>query len=126
MPSSGLMSTSMIEQGWAALNVGYAQAARDAFEKALDGGRVRRGPRRTWSGALPAAGLRRAQLSSRSGRTPHIAETVKPSRPQGPRAIWRGSLGMCSAIGRFTTAGWHGRAGSSTKLVTMVRSTPGC
>ena len=29
-------------------------------------------------------------------------------RPRGPRAIWRGSLGMCSAIGRFTTAGWHG------------------
>ena len=36
MPSSGLMSTSMIEQGWAALSVGYAQAARDAFEKALE------------------------------------------------------------------------------------------
>jgi DNA-binding CsgD family transcriptional regulator len=35
VPSSGLMSTSMIEQGWAALNAGDVATARDAFEEAL-------------------------------------------------------------------------------------------
>ena len=35
MPSSSLMSTSMIEQGWAALNAGDVATACDAFEEAL-------------------------------------------------------------------------------------------
>jgi hypothetical protein len=35
MRSSGLMTESMIEQGWAALNAGAAARARDAFEQAL-------------------------------------------------------------------------------------------
>ena len=46
MPSSGVMSTSMIEQGWAALNAGDVATARDAFEQALteaESGAVREG-----------------------------------------------------------------------------------
>ena len=125
MPSSGLMSTSMIEQGWAALNAGDVATACDAFEEALaeaESGAAREGLgqalylRRDYAGAI--AQQERAYAAYR--------RDVIRSRPRGPRAIWRGSLGMCSAIGRFTTAGWHGRAGSSKKLVTMVRSTPGC
>ena len=67
MPSSGLMSTSMIEQGWAALNAGDVATARDAFEEALAEAESGSGARGTWSGALPAAGLRRGHRPARAG-----------------------------------------------------------
>ena len=61
MPSSGLMSTSMIEQGWAALNAGDVATACDAFEEALaeaESGAAREGLgqalylRRDYAGAI--------------------------------------------------------------------------
>ena len=104
----------MIEEGWAALHAGDADAARDRFERALqhaESGAAREGLgqaiylQRDYTGAI-------AQQERAYAAYPGNA---KPLRLRGQRAILPGLPETFSVTGRCTTDGWPGPARFSKK-----------